>query len=174
MNDPVSAGLSGRMTSDSHCVDTQAGIDAAEITLLAMQAGSNLNHDIGYLSFGLTCAPELVVIVDEIIASNRRALAGIEVDDETLAFEVIAAVGPGGDFLRTRHTRTHARSLQWRPTMLNRVSRSRWEAERGLDMGEKARSKAAAILASHRPQPLAAHVTTAADELVGAYMAAGA
>ena len=64
-------------TSDSQCVDAQAGIDATEVTLLALQAGANLNHDVGYLDFGLTCAPELVVIVDEIISMNRRALEGI-------------------------------------------------------------------------------------------------
>ena len=40
-------------SSDSHVVDAQAGMDAAELTLLSMQAGSNLNHDIGYLDFGL-------------------------------------------------------------------------------------------------------------------------
>ena len=43
-------------TSDSQCVDANAGIDITELTLLTMQAGSNLNHDIGYLDFGLTGA----------------------------------------------------------------------------------------------------------------------
>jgi hypothetical protein len=71
-------------------VDAQAGMEAAELTLLSMQAGSNLNHDVGYLDFGLTGALELVVIVDEFIAMNRRLLAGIEVDRETLAVDVIA------------------------------------------------------------------------------------
>ncbi len=66
-------------SSDSHVVDAQAGADAAELTLLSMQAGSNLNHDIGYLAFGLIGALELVVITDEIISLNRRTLEGIEV-----------------------------------------------------------------------------------------------
>jgi trimethylamine--corrinoid protein Co-methyltransferase len=161
-------------TSDSHGVDTQSGIDATEITVLSMQAGSNLNHDIGYLGFGLTCAPEMVVIVDEIIAMNRRALAGIEVNEDTLALEVIAAVGPGGDFLRTRHTRLHARDLQWRPAMLNRISRAHWEAEASLDLREKARRRAIDILATHRPQPLPADVKDTIDDLVAAFVAAGA
>jgi len=160
-------------TSDSQCVDTQAGIDATEVTLLSMQAGSNLNHDIGYLGFGLTCAPELVVIVDEIVAMNRRTLEGIEVDDDTLGSDVIAAVGPGGDFLRTRHTKAHARSLQWRPTMLNRVSRTHWEAEGALDLREKARRKAVDILATHTPEPLPTNVSKTIDGLVEAFAAAG-
>ena len=39
-------------TSDSQCVDANAGIDITELTLLSMQAGSNLNPDIGYLDVG--------------------------------------------------------------------------------------------------------------------------
>ncbi len=41
-------------TSDSQLVDAQDGLEIAELTLLVMQAGSNLNHDVGYLDFGLT------------------------------------------------------------------------------------------------------------------------
>jgi len=160
-------------TSDSQCVDAQAGIDATELTLLAMQAGANLNHDVGYLDFGLTCAPELVVIVDEIIAMNRRVLEGIEVNDETLASDVIATVGPGGDFLRTRHTRAHVRALQWKPTMFNRVTRARWVAEGSLDLRQKARRKATDILANHTPGPLPANVMKTMDGLVEAFVAAG-
>jgi len=158
-------------TTDSHCVDAQAGVDVAAATLLCMQAGSNLNHDVGYLGFGLTCAPELVVIVDEVIAMNRRALAGIEVDDDTLASAVTAAVGPGGDFLRERHTRVHARALQWRPTMLNRESRAHWVAAGSLDLREKARRKALALLADHAPEPLPAGIGRIMDDLVDAFAA---
>jgi trimethylamine--corrinoid protein Co-methyltransferase len=159
-------------TSDSQCVDAQAGIDAAQVTLFSMQAGGNLNHDVGYLDFGLTCSPELVVIVDEIIAMNRRALRGIEVDAETLATDVIAAVGPGGDFLRTRHTRSHLRDLNWEPTLFNRASRSRWESEGSLDLRERARRKALDILARHEPEPLAADIGERIDSFVQAFVAA--
>ena len=107
-------------TSDSQCVDANAGIDITELTLLSMQAGSNLNHDIGYLDFGLTGAGELVVLTDEVISMNRRALEGIEVSEETLALDVIAAAGHGGDFLGQKHTKKYVRGLQWRPTILNR------------------------------------------------------
>jgi trimethylamine--corrinoid protein Co-methyltransferase len=159
-------------TSDSHCVDAQAGIDATQVTLLSMQAGANLNHDVGYLDFGLTCAPELVVIVDEIISMNRRVFEGVAVNDDTLAADVVAAVGPGGDFLRTRHTRVHARALQWRPTMFNRVSQAHWEAEGSLGLRENARRKAIGILADHRPQPLPANLRKTMDSLVEAFVAA--
>jgi len=39
-------------TTDSQLVDAQAGMEVAELTLLSMLLGSNLNHDVGYLLGG--------------------------------------------------------------------------------------------------------------------------
>ncbi len=160
-------------SSDSHVVDAQAGADAAELTLLSMQAGSNLNHDIGYLAFGLIGALELVVITDEIISLNRRTLEGIEVSPDTLGVEVIAKVGPGGDFLREKHTARYVRGQQWMPTILNRKTRENWKADGAADLREKARRRALAILADHKPAPIAPGVKATIDGLVDAYRPVG-
>ena len=45
-------GFSGH--TDAQVIDAQAGMEADELTKLSMQLGSNLNHDVGYLDFGLT------------------------------------------------------------------------------------------------------------------------
>jgi trimethylamine--corrinoid protein Co-methyltransferase len=102
-------------TTDSQLLDAQAGIDIATETLLVMQAGSNLNHNAGYLDFGLAGSLEGIVITDEVIALNRRLFSGIEVDHRTLALDVVAKVGPGGHFLGQRHTRYQYRRDHWRP-----------------------------------------------------------
>ena len=104
-------------------------MEATQLTFLAMQAGSNLSHDVGYLDFGLTGSLEEIVLVDEFISMNRRLLAGIEVNRETLALDAIAEVGPGGHFMTSEHTYRHMRDVQWRPTILNRYGRDKWEAE---------------------------------------------
>jgi trimethylamine--corrinoid protein Co-methyltransferase len=161
-------------TSDSQCVDAQVGLDVAELTLLSMQAGSNLNHDIGYLDFGLTGAGESVVITDEVISLNRRTLEGIEVSEETLALDTIAEVGHGGDFLGARHTKRHVRSLQWRPTILNRSTQQKWEAEGSLDLTAKAHRKLTEIMTTHTPEPLPAAMKAKIDALVEEYVRAGA
>ena len=41
-------------TTDAQVIDAQAGMEAAELTLLSLATGSNLNHDLGYLDFGMT------------------------------------------------------------------------------------------------------------------------
>jgi trimethylamine--corrinoid protein Co-methyltransferase len=132
-------------TSDSQVPDAQAGMEANQMTLLAMQAGSNLAHDVGYLDFGLTGSLESIVMVDEFIASGRRLLRGVDVDRDTLAVDVIAGVGPGGHFMGSKHTRTHMREAQWRPTILNRDGRDAWLENGGLDLAAKARRKAAVL-----------------------------
>ena len=113
-------------TSDSQVVDAQAGMEIGELAFLCLAAGSNLNHDVGYLDFGLTASLELIVIVDEYIALNRKLFAGVEVTPETLAVDVVRDVGPGGDFLAHRHTAKNVRKAQWRPTIINRQGHVRW------------------------------------------------
>ena len=41
-------------TTDSQVVDAQAGLEVGECVTLSLLLGSNLNHDVGYLDFGLT------------------------------------------------------------------------------------------------------------------------
>ena len=118
----------GGMT-DSHSLDCQAGLETAEITLLDMLAGSNLTHDVGYQGFGLAASLEQIVVVDEFIDMNRRLLAGLQIDTGTLALDAILAVGAGGDFVSSRHTKRHCREAQWRPTLTSRASREKWERD---------------------------------------------
>jgi len=157
-------------TTDAQLVDAQAGMEAAELALLCMLAGSNLNHDVGYLDFGLTAALELVVITDEYVAMNRRIFSGLEVTAETLALDTVREVGPGGDFLASRHTARHVRTAQWRPTILNRLGRRRWEEEGALELRERARRKALDLLAHHEPAPLDDSLARRTDAVVDGFM----
>ncbi|MFA4965603.1 MAG: trimethylamine methyltransferase family protein, partial [Thermoleophilia bacterium] len=141
-------------TTDSQVVDAQAGLEVGECVTLSLLLGSNLNHDVGYLDFGLTGSFEQIVIVDEFIALSRRLFGGVEVSPDTLALDVIAAVGPGGDFLTQRHTAKRMRSAQWRPTILNRKSHERWQDDGAPDLREAARRRALELLRTHVDAPL--------------------
>jgi trimethylamine--corrinoid protein Co-methyltransferase len=158
-------------TSDSQVVDAQAGMEATQITFLAMQAGSNLAHDVGYLDFGLTGSLEQMVIVDEFISMNRRLLEGFDVRRDTLAVDAVAEVGPGGHYMTSDHTYRYMRDVQWRPTILNRYGRERWEAEGSLDLAAKARLKAKRLLETHEVGPLPAGLEAEADELIAGFVA---
>ena len=159
----------GGMT-DSHCVDAQAGLEMAQFILLNMLCGSNLTHDVGYEGFGLEVSLEQMVLADEYIGMNRKLLAGMTVDEESLAVDVITEVGPSGQFIGHRHTRKHYRS-QFRPTVMSRSSRDTWDAEGRPDARERARRRAIEILGSHEVPPLPQDVAETMDAIVQEYEA---
>jgi trimethylamine--corrinoid protein Co-methyltransferase len=142
-------------TSDSQVPDGQAVFEAGLLTFLAEVAGSNLNHDVGYLDFGLTGSLEMVVILDEIIDQVRRLCRGIPVNDETLAVDVIRQVGTGGNFLAHLHTLQHLESTQWRPKLISRMGNDKWQASGSTTLQERAQRKLERILHEHQPVPLA-------------------
>jgi trimethylamine--corrinoid protein Co-methyltransferase len=73
--------------------------------LPAVLCGTNLIHDIGYLESGMTGSFEMIAIGNEIADICFRIARGVTVDDETLATDIVANVGPGGQFLAQKHHR---------------------------------------------------------------------
>jgi trimethylamine--corrinoid protein Co-methyltransferase len=151
--------------SDSCAMDEQAAIDAALSVTIALLAGHNLVHDIGYLEAGLTTSPEMIVLTAEIISMQRAFIAGIELDAETLALDVIDAVGPGGDFLTAPHTLKHFRRL-WQPTLFDRRRYADWTRAGSPRLGKRLRDRTVAIMESHRPEPLPAGVKEEIDYIL--------
>ncbi len=145
--------------SDAHLVDEQAAIEATFSIMMNAMSGTNLIHDVGYLSSGLTGSCEMLVMSAEIIGMVKRMLRGILVDRESLAVEVIDRVGPGGHFLMEEHTIEHMRSEFWRPSLLNRDSLEIWQNKGNLPLRERLNQKVRSILKKHRAQPLAKNLS---------------
>jgi trimethylamine--corrinoid protein Co-methyltransferase len=139
--------------SDSKVIDGQAAVDAQFSVQVALLAGTNLNHDVGYLESGLTNSPEMMVLTDEIISMNRAFVQGVQIDAETLALDVIHQVGPGGQFMNTDHTLGHWRQL-WTPRLFDRQRLERWEARGAKDINQRLREKTISILDSYSVEPL--------------------
>jgi len=133
--------------SDSNTIDAQCGYESSITTLLCALAGANFIHDAaGLMEFALTVSCEKLVIDNEILGMVMRAVRGIEVNDETLAFDVIKKAGPGGHFISRRHTRTHMRREHYEPTLSNRDFREKWEAQGSKDVSRKAKERVEEIL----------------------------
>jgi trimethylamine--corrinoid protein Co-methyltransferase len=133
--------------SDSKVNDAQAGYESAITVLLVALAGVNLIHDAaGFLEFCLTASYDKLVIDNEILGMVMRAVEGIRVDEETLAFDVMKKAGPGGQFVTARHTRKHMRAEQYMPQLSNRDDRETWEAQGASDTRTRAAEKAREIL----------------------------
>jgi trimethylamine--corrinoid protein Co-methyltransferase len=136
----------GGMT-DSNTVDAQCGYESSITTLLSALAGANFIHDAaGLMEFALTMSCEKLVIDNEILGIAMRAVKGIEVNDETLAFDEIKRAGPGGHFISSRHTRAYMREEHYEPTLSNREFRETWEEHGSKDVFQKAQERVEEIL----------------------------
>ena len=80
--------------SESKLVDQQAGIEAALTLMTNTLAGSHLVHDLGYLESGMSGSLAQLVICDELVSWIRTSLAKVEINEETLALDVIDEVAP--------------------------------------------------------------------------------
>ncbi len=139
--------------SDSCALDEQAAADATFSVLVALLAGNNLVHDVGYLEAGLTTSPEMIVFTAEVISMMRKFMGGVALDAEALALDVIHKVGPGGDFLTQKHTLKHFREL-WEPALFSRQRMEDWVAQGSKRLGQRLKERTLAILEEHKPQPL--------------------
>jgi trimethylamine--corrinoid protein Co-methyltransferase len=145
--------------SDAKVNDAQAGYESAITSLMVALAGGNFIHDAaGFLEFCMTASYDKLVIDNEIIGMVMRAVEGIEVNEETLAFDLIKKTGPGGHFVSARHTRRHMRSEQYTPQLSDRDDRSKWEATGARDARVRASEKVQAMLAKPMESVIPAEV----------------
>ncbi len=143
--------------SDSKVLDSQAAADTQLSVLVALLAGTNLNHDVGYLESGLAASPALMVLADEIISASRRFAGGVRLDAEALALEAIQAVGPGGEFMSHDHTLAHWREL-WLPRVFDRQRLDPWLEQGGKNVEARLIEKTVALMDEHQVEPLPAAV----------------
>jgi trimethylamine--corrinoid protein Co-methyltransferase len=133
--------------TDAKINDTQAGYESAVTGLMVAMAGGNFIHDAaGFIEFCMTASYDKLVIDNEIIGMVMRALEGITVNEETLAYDLIKEVGPGGHFVASRHTRKFMRQEQYQPQLSDRELRHKWSKDGAKDTRARATEKANQIL----------------------------
>jgi len=140
--------------SDSKALDMQAAIEYSLSIYSAALSGANLIHDVGYLESGMSASLQGLVMSDEIISYVRKMINGIRVDEETLAVDVINAVGPGGHFLQEEHTFRNFKTAFWMPRLLSREQFTAWEAGGSKTYDQRLTERTRQILADHKPELL--------------------
>lgn len=120
-------------TTDSKVPDAQAAHEGATTAMLAALAGGNFIHEaFGMLDGAMTASYAQYIIDNDIVGSCLRTLRGIEVNGDTLAYDVIAAVGPGGNYLGEEHTLKYMRTESFAPRASDRQQYKHW-----IDAGSK-------------------------------------
>ena len=147
-------------TIDSPVPDAQAAYETTMSNLVEALGGIEVIHDgvYGILESAKTACYEQLIISHEIVSMVMRVLRGIEVNDKTLAFDLIKEVGPGRSFLEVHKSVRFLREMMsqeyWLPELTARVSsRREWEAKASKDAVQRARDEVNRILREHLPDP---------------------
>ena len=137
-------------TVDAGVLGVQA---AAEITyqiLISALEGVDLVHNAGLMYHGTMLSPELLVFANEIIDMVNVLKGGIEINDETLPFDLIERLGPRSNYLSESHTFKHFRKF-WVPKMFDR---SMVRKEDVKDCEQLLNQRTIEILETHQPKPV--------------------
>ena len=100
----------------------------------------------------------------EIFSIVHKMMQGIEVNEETLALDTIANVGPGGHYLAQKHTRKHMREL-FMPQFMDRRPYSEWETKKD-DARDWATNKARKIMNEHQPDCLDEKLSQELEQII--------
>ena len=121
-------GMSG--CSDAKRPDQQAAVEATFSCLCSSMSGANMVHDNGWLDRATLVSPEYMVLVNEIIEMVNHYMAGMRVDDDRLALDILDKVGPGGNFLNEPHTFKYFREV-WYSKLFDRSTAANWRETGG-------------------------------------------
>ena len=133
--------------------------------LIPALAGANLIYGPGMLESGLTFDYAQLVLDNEFVKMIKHAIGGFVVDDESLAVDVIKAVGPARDFLTQEHTLKYVRSHA-QPELIDREKMEKWKAAGATDSYTRAAEKTRDILQNHQPQPLPERVAADIETII--------
>ena len=140
--------------TDAERVGVQAGLELMFECMTTALSGADFVHDTGLCGFCTMLSPELMVLHDEIIGMVKVFMEGVNINDETLALDLIDRVGPGRGYLAEKHTREHFRRF-WVPKFLDRTALPPGQTESADPCEERLNRRTREIMETHQPEPLA-------------------
>jgi len=146
---PKSQGSTGHSVSKR--IDIQNGYERAILLVLHALSGANNAWFFGAVYGELTWSPIQAIIDEDIVNMVGRFMQGVEVNDETLAVDLINKVGPiPGCYLAEEHTRKWWQKEQFVARVADGLDYPSW-----IEMGKRscidyAKERREKILATHK------------------------
>lgn len=142
-------------TTVSNCIDGQAAFESEMSLWGSVMGHANLvNHAAGWLEGGLTASFEKLVIDAEMLQMMAEYLRPIEVNQDELAVDAIAEVGPGGHHFGTGHTLERFETAFYAPLLSNRQNFESWKEAGSIDIATRANSLWKQLLAEYQQPTL--------------------
>ena len=155
-------------TCAANMVDAQAAYESEMSLWGAVMGHANLIlHSAGWMEGGLVASFEKMVLDAELIQHMVEFLKPLEVNDDTLGFDAIKDVGPGGHFFGTQHTLDRYETAFYSPMLSDWRNYENWRLAGALDTAQRANAIWKQLLADFTPPPL----DPAIDEALKAFVA---
>jgi len=157
--------------SDNHAHDEQNAWEKTLSQFCAVAAGNDLIVNCGMFATGMTCSHEQLLMDEEISAMSRRIAAGMSVNAETIAADLIKRIGPHGEgYLTDEHTFRWLRSPEYlQPRLSVRGNLANWKANGAKDTYQLAREKVRDYAKQPPRKPLPAAMQAKLDEIIAAF-----
>jgi trimethylamine---corrinoid protein Co-methyltransferase len=141
--------------TSSKIMDYQCGYEKSMLALISALSGASIIDFHGGLSGELTAHPIQAILDDDVAGMIGRFIEGIEVNDETIATDLIKEVGPiPGHFLSKEHTRKWWKKEQYSTSVADRLTYPEWIKSGKKTAIDYAKVKYDEILKTHKPDPL--------------------
>jgi trimethylamine--corrinoid protein Co-methyltransferase len=155
-------------STNAHTLDIQSGYERALNAVIPALAGADELSGIGEMEAGVLGSYAQMVCDDEIAASVHRLRRHLQVDEDSLAVDVIGSVMDGErNFLIEEHTVRYLRAGEVFVTRLaDRRPWEEWDQTGREGIGDRAQSEAERLIAEHEPLPLMEDQEQALDEIM--------
>jgi trimethylamine---corrinoid protein Co-methyltransferase len=129
---------SGNFTT-SKLPDAQAMMEGTMSMLAAVHCGANfILHAAGFLDGLLSMSYEKFMMDADLCGALHAYLDGIRIDDDQLAVDAFAEVGPGNHFFGCSHTMRHYETAFWDSDLSDNEPFEKWEAAGSEDAAIRA------------------------------------
>ncbi len=151
----------------ANTVDAQAAYESEMSTWGAVMGHANMiMHGAGWMEGGLVASFEKVILDAEILQGMGEFMQPLVVDEDSLAFEAIKEVGPGGHFFGVGHTLERYETAFYSPILSDWRNFESWKEAGGLTAAQRANAIWKQLLADFQPPPL----DPAIDEALKAFV----
>jgi len=154
------------LSSSVSLADAQFAYERFNNAFIPALAGADILSGVGTAESGMVGAHEIAVLDNEIIGMMKHIVGGVEVNEETLAYDLMRSVIENDQiFLSEKHTIEHMRLGDiWMSKIFNQSQAKNGENSGGILAGAKAQARE--ILNTHKPKPLPEAVQAELDDIL--------
>jgi trimethylamine--corrinoid protein Co-methyltransferase len=140
--------------SAANIADAQAAHETQFALWSSVLAGSTVCiHTAGWLEGGLSVSYEKLITDLETLQSVAELCAATPDDTDTIGFDAIAEVQPGGHFFAAAHTMARYRTAFYEPLVADLSNFGNWTESGGKSATERANTIWKRVLADFQPPP---------------------